>query len=131
MLAMLLPFRGDIAYDAALGIVVAWVVDDTGFVKKGTHSVGVARQYSGQVGKQENCRVAVSLSISTPPRQSSHRVAFVFAGELGQRPGKTKASRHSGGDWVSNRTGDRARTGSPGGRARSTPCPGVSGLRLW
>jgi SRSO17 transposase len=45
--------------------VVAWIVDDTGFVKKGTHSVGVARQYCGQVGKQENCRVAVSLSVST------------------------------------------------------------------
>ena len=49
----------------ANGPVVAWVVDDTGFVKKGTHSVGVARQYCGQVGKQENCRVAVSLSVST------------------------------------------------------------------
>ena len=47
------------------GPVVAWVVDDTGFVKKGTHSVGVARQYCGQVGKQENCRVAVSLSMTT------------------------------------------------------------------
>jgi len=47
------------------GPVVAWVVDDTGFVKKGTHSVGVARQYCGQVGKRENCRVAVSLSVAT------------------------------------------------------------------
>ena len=47
------------------GEVVAWIVDDTGFVKKGTHSVGVARQYCGQVGKQENCRVAVSLSVAT------------------------------------------------------------------
>jgi SRSO17 transposase len=47
------------------GPVVAWVVDDTGFVKKGTHSVGVTRQYCGQVGKQENCRVGVSLSVST------------------------------------------------------------------
>ena len=45
--------------------VAAWVVDDTGLVKKGTHSVGVARQYCGQVGKQENCRVAVSLSVAT------------------------------------------------------------------
>ena len=47
------------------GPIEAWVVDDTGLVKKGTHSVGVTRQYCGQVGKQQNCRVAVSLSIST------------------------------------------------------------------
>jgi SRSO17 transposase len=45
--------------------IEAWVVDDTGLVKKGTHSVGVTRQYCGQVGKQDNCRVVVSLSIST------------------------------------------------------------------
>ena len=47
------------------GPVVAWVVDDTGFPKKGKESVGVARQYCGQVGKQDNCRVAVSLSVTT------------------------------------------------------------------
>jgi len=44
------------------GRVRAWIVDDTGFPKKGVHSVGVARQYCGQLGKQDNCQIAVSLS---------------------------------------------------------------------
>jgi SRSO17 transposase len=56
------------------GPIVAWIVDDTGLVKKGTHSVGVTRQYCGQVGKQENCRVAVSLSVST--EQASLPIAW-------------------------------------------------------
>jgi SRSO17 transposase len=56
------------------GPVQAWIVDDTGFPKKGTHSVGVVRQYCGQVGKQENCRVAVSLSVGT--NQASLPIAW-------------------------------------------------------
>jgi SRSO17 transposase len=56
------------------GPIIAWIVDETGMVKKGRHSVGVARQYCGEVGKQENCRVAVSLSLAT--EQASMPVAF-------------------------------------------------------
>jgi hypothetical protein len=52
----------------------AWIVDDTGFPKKGTHSVGVTRQYCGQLGKQENCRIAVSVSLAT--EQASLPVAY-------------------------------------------------------
>jgi SRSO17 transposase len=54
--------------------IQGWIVDDTGFPKKGAHSVGVVRQYCGQLGKQENCRVAVSVSLAT--EQASLPVAY-------------------------------------------------------
>lgn len=56
------------------GPIEAWIIDDTGFPKKGKHSVGVARQYCGQLGKQDNCQAAVSLSIAN--RQASLPVRY-------------------------------------------------------
>src|SRR3954454_840500 len=56
------------------GPVAAWIIDDTAFPKKGRHSVGVARQYCGQLGKQENCQVAVTLSVAN--EHASLPVAF-------------------------------------------------------
>ena len=44
--------------------IEAWIIDDTGFPKKGRHSVGVTRQGYSQLGKQDNCQVAVSLSLA-------------------------------------------------------------------
>jgi SRSO17 transposase len=46
------------------GAIAAWIVDDTGIPKKGRHSVGVTRQYCGVLGKQDNCQVAVSVTLA-------------------------------------------------------------------
>ena len=75
--------------EAVLGAVQSWVLprmmaqrhrwvfliaDDSGMPKQGTHSVGVARQYCGQLGKTANCQVAVSLSLATA--QASLPIAY-------------------------------------------------------
>jgi len=62
------PVRATLAkkMTAALGEGGCWIVDDTGFPKQGKHSVGVARQYSGTLGKRGNCQIGVSLSYATP-----------------------------------------------------------------
>jgi len=62
------PMREAVArkMTAALGEGGCWIVDDTGFPKQGKHSGGVARQYSGTLGKRGNCQIGVSLSYATP-----------------------------------------------------------------
>jgi SRSO17 transposase len=55
----------------ALGPITAWIIDDTGFPKRGKHSVGVARQHCGELG---NCQVAVSLSLAN--EQASLPIAY-------------------------------------------------------
>ena len=56
------------------GPIEAWIIDDTSFPKHGSHSVGVAHQYCGELGKQANCQVSVSLSVAN--RAASLPVAY-------------------------------------------------------
>ena len=76
----------------AHGPIEAWIIDDTGFRKHGRHSVGVARQYLGEIGKQDNCQVAVSLSLANA--WASLPVAFrlYLPKEWAEDPGRRKAA---------------------------------------
>jgi SRSO17 transposase len=69
------------------GPIEAWIIDDTSFPKKGRHSVGVHHQYCGQLGKQANCQVAVTLSIA------NHHASLPIAYRL-----------YLPGEWINDRS---------------------------
>src|SRR3954471_6859810 len=91
------------------GPAAAWIIDDTAYPKKGKHSAGVARQYCGQLGKQENCQVAVTLSVAN--ERASLPIAFELylpEGGLGRRSGAPGQGGGAGGSRAPDQARDRA-----------------------
>jgi SRSO17 transposase len=77
----------------AYGGVEALIVDDTGYQKKGTHSVGVARQYCGRMGKTDNCQIAVTLSMTN--HHMSLPIAYrLYLPETWANDAKRRAKAH-------------------------------------
>ena len=91
----------------AQGGVEAWIVDDTGFQKKGTHSVGVARQYCGRLGKTDNCQIAVALD-RQPSCEPADRLATLPARDWTNDAGRTREGACSRGGEVPEQAADRA-----------------------
>jgi SRSO17 transposase len=86
------------------GPIEAWIIDDTGFPKKRRHSVGVTRQYCGHLSKQDNCQVAVSLSLANHDGSLPVAYGLYLPQAVGKRPGAAgqgKGARH---DRVSDQT---------------------------
>ena len=104
--------------------IAAWIIDDTGFPKKGEHSVGVTRQYCGQLGKQDNCQVAVSLSLAN--RYASMPVAYrLYLPEDWAEDSKRRRKT------LQDQARDRAGAGRGGLQGRPSSRRGADGRWLW
>src|SRR4029077_11030199 len=111
------------------GPIEAWIIDDTGFPKKGRHSVGVGRQYCGELGKQDNCQVAVTLSIA------NHHASLPAAYRLylPKEWATDRIRRRKAGvpkEVTFKPAGNRAREIALGMRGRPAARRGVDGCRL-
>jgi SRSO17 transposase len=88
-------------------------IDESGVVKQGTKSAGVARQYCGASGKIDNCQVGVFLSWQTAKGHALSRSGALPAAGMDRRPGALSGGRHSRGRDLC----DQTRVGPPLGRA--------------
>ena len=107
------------------GPIEAWIIDDTGFPKKGRHSVGVGRQYCGELGKQDNCQIAVTLSIAN--HHASLPAAYRLylpkaAGDLQSCCGVTASTNRSRSRSLRLACRQRHGARSRGGKPRRSRC---------
>ena len=114
------------------GPIEAWIIDDTGFPKKGRHSVGVARQYCGQLGKQDNCQVAVIAVAGQSPCAACRWPIGCICRRSGPRiAARRKKAGVPEDDRLSDQAGDRAGADPCGLRGRPAARRGADGCRLW
>lgn len=73
--------------------IESWIIDDTGFLKQGRHSVGVQRQYTGSAGKVTNCQVGVSLTVATKSEQVPIDFALYLPESWAKDPARRKEAR--------------------------------------
>jgi len=73
--------------------VTHWIIDDTGFLKKGTHSVGTKRQYTGTAGKVTNCQIGVSLSVATETEHVPIDFELYLPKEWSEDPARREEAR--------------------------------------
>jgi len=118
------------------GPVRYWIVDDTAFPKQGWHSVGVARQYCGQLGKQDNCQVAVSLSVandhaSLPIAYRLYLPGLEHCSKRGGGPGAARQGRRARDDRLRDQDGHRTRATPAGARGGRASGHRAGRCRLW
>ena len=123
--AVLAGARDGPAGDEGTEPIDAWIIDDTGFPKKGRHSVGVGRQYCGQLGKQDNCQVAVSLSLANHAASLPVSYRLYLPREWTPMPARRRGGGARG-DRVSDQARDRARSAPGGGRGGPAAAPVVT-----
>ena len=73
--------------------VDSWIIDDTGFLKQGKHSVGVQRQYTGSAGKTTNCQIGVSLTVATRTEQVPIDFALYLPESWTETPARRREAR--------------------------------------
>lgn len=101
--------------------LVAWIVDETGWLKQGNKTVGVFHQYCGAAGKQAKCQVSVEVVVSDGDIAAPVAARLYLPRSCAQDGSRRAARRSPAGSKVSDQADDGARTdpGSPGGRGQS------------